>query len=178
MEQSMKTKTKKDEHTGFRNGDLFCFNCGNSYEISLPVPVKRFTAITKAFNVLHADCPKTWIEPVNDANGKSEEENIRWWMEFGEHGLSSKTMFNILSDDLRIQNRTPGTPSDPDDFRRCYLLLEAVPSFRLKLDRLKPINKTWSNLVVNWDKLTEMLQEQLKTKQPNGMYEFMKSLGC
>jgi hypothetical protein len=41
---------------------------------------------------------------------------------------------------------------------------------------LKPASKTWENLVENWDKLTEMLKEQMQTKKPNGMYEFMKQL--
>jgi hypothetical protein len=69
-------------------------------------------------------------------------------------------------------------PADPDDFRRCYLLIKAVPQWKERLVELKSLSETWSKLVDNWDKLTEMLEEQMRTRKANGMYELMNSLGC
>lgn len=170
---------KKKDNTGFRNGDLFCFNCGQAYKMNLPQPVDMATAIMKQFSKSHKDCPPTWIEPVNEGNTKTELENCSWWLINGEHGISSKTMFKYLDDNnLPVQIQSECHPLDPDDFRRCYLLLKAVPQFKDKLYRLKTISKTWSNLVDNWDRLTEMLEEQMRTKSKNGMYDFMDSLGC
>ena len=168
--------------TGFRNGALFCFNCGGSYEMPVPQPVTMASALMKQFDKDHKDCKQTWTEPTNEVENKTVVQNANWWAENGEHGMSSKTMFNHLSSGLhisRIKNDYPTTPSDPDDFRRCYLLLKAVPQWKEKseLERLKTLSKVWANLVDNWDKLEEMLKENLAIGA-NGMYEFMKELGC
>ncbi|MFA5299915.1 MAG: hypothetical protein WC389_17150 [Lutibacter sp.] len=168
---------KKEKHTGFRNEKLFCFHCGESQVMPVPIRIEMATAIMKAFEKLHRNCEKTWIEPVNDPYSKTEMENERWWMVHGEHGISSKTIFNHLSSFNRLENKYEGFPHDPSDFRRCYLLLKACPHFKTRLHRMKTVNPTWANLIDNWDRLTEMLEEQIKTRQPNGMYEFMNSLG-
>jgi hypothetical protein len=61
-------------------------------------------------------------------------------------------------------------------------LLEAVPEWKEKhhLNKLKGLSTTWSNLVDNWDKLTEMFEENRKNKWETsdkiGMYEFMQTL--
>lgn len=172
-----KTNTKKD-NTGFRNGDLFCFNCGTSQKLPLPMDAGLASDWMMAFSKRHKSCPKTWSEPQNSIEGKTEAENEKWWLTNGEHGTSSKTMYNHLTDGVKMNLDWQSTTSDPSDFRRCHLLLEAVPQYRNKLDKMKPISRTWSNLVDNWAKLTEMLLEQMRTKKANGMYELMKKLGC
>ncbi len=176
----MATKTKN--HTGFRNGDLFCFNCGGSFKMNLPQPVDVASKQMKSFAELHESCEKTWVEPIADSNGKTLEENKTWWLIHGEHGISSKNMFAVLGSGYSKSDGKLMTPSDPDDFKRCSQLLQAVPQWRSELHKLKPISETWSNLVDNWDKLEAMLIEakQLwsKGKGAKEMYEFMKSLGC
>jgi hypothetical protein len=174
--------TKKQEHTGFRNGDLFCFHCGASFKMLLPQPIDMVTGIMKVFSKVHKDCVKTWVEPVAETNGKSLEENKNWWLINGEHGISSKNMFAVLSGGYAQAEGRLCTPSDPDDFKRCSQLLQAVPQWRSELHKLKPISETWSNLVYNWDKLETMLIEARelwsKNKGAKEMYEFMKQLGC
>ncbi len=174
----MATKT---EHTGFRNGDLFCFNCGTSYKINYPQPVDMATAMMKQFVKSHKDCVKTWVEPIAESNGKSVKENADWWLKNGEQGISSKTMFKYLGD-TDITGRYEGHPCDPDDFKRCYKLLQAVPQWKSELHKMKSVSPVWEKLVDNWDKLTEMYERNIKEDWKNykkiGMYEFMKSLGC
>lgn len=177
--------TKIKSHTGFRNGDLFCFNCGSSYKMNLPQLVDMASAMMKQFGKSHKGCIKTWVEPVSETNGKTEEENANWWAENGEHGVSSKTMFNHLSKSLQVlglKNHYQGHPSDPDDFKRCYKLLQAVPQWKARLNELKTISSVWVKLVDNWDKLTEMYEQNVREDWNNykkvGMYEFMESLGC
>lgn len=169
------TKTKKKEHTGFRNGNFFCFNCGGEYNPHLPQPVDMMSAMLKQFAKTHKNCAKTWIEPVAETEGKTEKENADWWAKHGEQGISSKTMFKYL-DGRDLLTGRECTPSDPDDFRRCYLLLKAVPQWKAKLHLLKPLSPAWSNLVDNWDKLTEMLEDLMVKKKDNGMYDFMQTL--
>lgn len=174
--------TKKQEHTGFRNGDLFCFHCGASYKMNFPQPVKVAAAMMTEFAKSHKGCVKTWVEPVAETNGKTLEQNKEWWLLNGEHGISSKNMFSVLSGVYFKDGGNLCHPSDPDDFKRCSQLLQAVPQWRSELYKLKPISKTWSNLVDNWDKLEAMLIEARELwaqgKGAKEMYDFMKYLGC
>ena len=173
-------KQTKTEHTGFRNGDLFCFHCGDSHSLGLPLAIDELTEKVKTFAQRHESCPKTWVEPKPEsADTKSELENEDWWATKGEHGVSSKTMFNALCHGRKLENRSGNmTPSDPDDFRRCYLLIKAIPQWGTRLYLLESLSPTWKNIIENWDKLCEMLEDLMNKKKDNGMYKFMKSLGC
>lgn len=171
------TKNKiKIEHTTIRNEKLFCLNCGGEFRLIYPISVTEMNDKIKAFNLLHANCLKTWKEPKADQN-KDVKEKAMWWIANGERGMSSETMWNCLmgNKDFQISH-----PYDPDDFSRCYKLLVAVPEWKNELQKLKPLSKGWSNLVDNWDKLTKMYEQNEKEKWINyekiGMYEFMETL--
>ena len=162
--------------TTIRNEKLFCLNCGGDFAINYPLPVDEMSKKMKAFDDLHIDCKPTWTEPKADQS-KDIKEKAMWWIANGHVGMSSKTMWNCLigNKDFPINH-----PYDPDDFSRCYKLLQAVPEWKNELHKLKPLSKAWSNLVDNWDKLTEMYEqntkEQWKNSEKIGMYEFMQPL--
>jgi hypothetical protein len=175
-------RKKNQGTTGFRNGDLFCFNCGTAYNMNLPQPVTMASAMMIQFEIDHKDCLKTWTEPIADGNdGKSMIENMQWWRTHGEQGVSSKTMFKYIGG-IDITGGRESHPHDPDDFKRCYKLLQAIPQFKQNLHLMKEVSPVWSKLVDNWDKLTEMYEQNVKEDWKNykkiGMYEFMDSLGC
>ncbi len=167
---------KKEPHTVIRNSNIFCLNCGSEYKIKYPLPINEMTLKIDAFNLLHNDCEKTWVEPISDQS-KDLTEKAMWWISNGEKGLSSETMWNCLigNKDFRVNH-----PSDPDDFKRCYKLLQAVPEWKSELHKLKPLSNAWNNLIDNWDKLTTMYELNVKTEWKDyksiGMYEFMKTL--
>lgn len=170
---------KAKSHTGFRNEKLFCFNCGGSHDLQLPLPVKQMTDTMKAFDKLHKNCLPVWKEPEPPL-GKSEIEKAAWWLRSGETGLSSKTIYSIITGQNVMGTWGYSHPSDPDDFRRCYLLLKAVPEWCLKLDKMRKVSEVWDRLVDNWDKLSEMLEAAMNSKDGRApkMYDLMKSLGC
>jgi hypothetical protein len=174
----------RKQDTGFRNEDLFCFNCGTAQKIPMPIDMRLAADFMKSFAKIHKNCPKTWTEPIPETKEQTEYECATWWAGNGEHGISSKTMFNHLAGGTvsRLQNLHEGYPSDPDDFKRCYKLLQAVPQWKNRLNELKPLSPVWSNLVDNWDKLTEMYEQNERENWKNykkiGMYEFMKDLGA
>lgn len=179
-------RKKKSDHCVMRNGHPFCTHCGQSYVINLPAPIPVVTGAINGFVETHKNCEKTWTEPVADQS-QSIEQKLIFWYKNGERGISSNTMFanfvNLTSDFTRqvfrlLPKRQWHHPCDPDDFYRCHKLLETVPELRAHLDQLREISPVWNNLVDNWPKLTEMLEEQLRTRKTNGMYEFMKELGC
>jgi hypothetical protein len=162
--------------TTIRNQKLFCLNCGAEYSLNFPISPKDFSKKTKAFDTLHKDCKKTWQEPQADQS-KSLQERALWWIANGETGSSSKTMWNCF---MGAANFEINHPYDPDDFKRCYKLLKAVPEWNTHLYKLKPLSRQWSNLVDNWDKLTEMYElnekEGWKNYKEIRMYEFMQTL--
>lgn len=162
--------------TTFRNNNLFCLNCGGEFALQYPLAIDEMTKKMEAFDELHKDCKKIWVEPKADQS-KGVQEKAMWWMGSGEKGSSSETMWNCLMGNEKF---SINHPYDPDDFKRCYKLLEAVPEWKSELHKLKPLSTAWSNLVDNWDKLTEMFEENVKTRWKEyeriGMYEFMQTL--
>jgi hypothetical protein len=167
---------KMAEHCVIRNGNLFCTNCGSEFVISYPIDPRMFEGISKAFRDVHKNCKKKWQQPVVNQS-LTEKEKADWWLMFGERGVSSETIFQTI-DGRKILKHEGNHPMDPDDFRRCYLLLQTVPEWRNKLHFMKVVSPIWRELVDNWDLLTEMLEEQLTTGNANGMYQKMKSLGA
>lgn len=162
--------------TTIRNQKLFCLNCGGDFTLAFPVPVGEMKKKMKAFDSLHKDCKPTWIEPVVDQS-RAIKDKAMWWIGNGETGMSSETMWNCLigNKDFDINH-----PYDPDDFSRCYKLLETVPEWKTEIGKLKPLSIQWNNLVNNWQKLTEMYEKNTAEKWKNskeiGMYEFMQTL--
>lgn len=162
--------------TTIRNQKLFCLNCGGEFALQYPLAINEMIKKSKAFDDLHKDCKQTWTEPKADQS-KDVQQKAMWWMGSGEKGMSSETMWNRL---MGNKNFSVNHPYDPDDFKRCYKLLQAVPEWKAELHKLKPLSKAWSNLVDNWDKLTEMFEENVRTEWKQykriGMYEFMQTL--
>lgn len=163
-------------NTTIRNEKLFCLNCGGEYKLIYPIAVDLMTKKIASFNELHADCKAIWEEPKADQS-QSIGQKLDWWISNGQVGASSKTMWCCFKGQT---NFSISHPYDPDDFSRCYRLLESVPELKKELHRLKPLSQSWSNLVDNWDKLTEMFEQNEKEQWENaskiGMYQFMQKL--
>ncbi len=178
--EKKKRSKSKSSHVGFRNGALFCFHCGSSFNMQLPTPVSMATAMMTQFEKDHRKCKKTWTEPVAAPNGKSEQENALWWCLNGEHGMSSKSIYNELSRGLgcpQLGNDRTAAPHDPDDFRRCYLLLEAVPQWKSRLDELRKLSPIWSKLVDHWPRMTELIEQAMKSESGEAaeLYDLIQS---
>jgi len=161
-----------------RNKNLFCTNCGGEFVLKYPIGISEMAAKMDSFVALHKDCEKTWEEPKVES-GKTISERAVWWISDGERGASSEARWCCLMG--RGVKRT-NHPCDPDDFKRCYKLLQLIPEWKDELHKLKPLSPVWSLLVDNWNKLTEMFEENEKSGWKNykeiGMYEFMKKIGC
>ena len=167
----------------FRNEKIFCTNCGQEQVVPFPIQIPILSAMTKAFEKMHKKCKNVWKQPEPDMN-LPIINRIHWWLDNGERGISSETIFQTLSgrvirkkNSQALKHQDKGChPHDPDDFKRCYMLLKAIPEWKDDLYKLKDLSKEWNNLVDNWDVLTDMLEEQLSSKQNNGMYELMEKL--
>jgi len=162
--------------TTIRNQKLFCLNCGGEFALKMPIPITEMTNKMKSFDDLHKDCEPTWSEPTVDQS-KDIEAKALWWISNGHVGMSSKTMWSFF---MRVKEFDVNHPYDPDDFSRCYKLLEAVPEWKSRILELSALSTPWKNLAENWDKLTQMYEqnekEQWKNSKEVGMYEFMETL--
>lgn len=100
------------------------------------------------------------------------------WIVGDDTGISSKTMWAVLMGaDLNTQDRFRfSPPHDPSDFRRCHLLLVAVPEWLERLSEVAAAFPIWGPLVRDWDKLTALyLRDREKDGSPE-LYRLMKTL--
>lgn len=82
------------------------------------------------------------------------------WLASGERGLSSNAIVAHLTG-KPIGRYTPmprDYPHDPDDFRRCQLLLEAVPIARLTFPSMRSVSPEWARLVDAWDDIAAAIE--------------------
>lgn len=173
--------TKLAPHCVMINGGMRCLHCGDLHQIPYPIATTAMCTMLDSFALRHATCKNKWTPPVHNP-AWSITERIKWWLSVGEIGMSAATIYNRFMNMHRLFGIDECHPSDPDDFRRCYLLLRVLPEWRSDLGRkMKPVSIVWSNLVDNWDTLTTML-EKLMAAGPETpyteMYELMKKLGC
>lgn len=85
------------------------------------------------------------------------------WLAFGERGLSSEAIVSQLTGQAvgRIGRWGPDHPCDPDDFRRCEILLRAYPLARMVFPALMPSrSEVWARLVERWDQLVDLIESE------------------
>lgn len=92
----------------------------------------------------------------------TELEQMNAWLQTGDRGVSSETIFSVLSG-VKIARKC-GHPYDPADFFRCYQLLKAVPAWRARIGEMANVSQVWVILVENWDELEVLAIECEKMK--------------
>ena len=115
---------------------------------------------TKALAAKQADAVLAHAQQAYSKTRLSAEA-IRW-LALGERGLSSDTMFyrltGIRPNDL--YGAAKDHPCDPDDLRRCRLLLKQVPELAPQVDRMAEVSPTWQRLADNWNALCNRMDEE------------------
>jgi hypothetical protein len=84
------------------------------------------------------------------------------WLAGGERGVSSNTMFTVLTGVDALGTWEQDHPSDPADLLRCLKLLEQVPQLRPLVPNMRHVSPEWAALVDIWPQLTDTLAEELK----------------
>jgi hypothetical protein len=94
--------------------------------------------------------------------------DYRDWLLRGESGVSSMAILYAITGigpDAGGLNKfhysISDVPHDPDDFRRCYLLLKAFPELREQLPKVADKFPAWRKLVANWDDIEELLTSEI-----------------
>ena len=146
----------KSNHVVIHREGALCTHCGTYERIPMPQSVYRMAALLRSFEWEHRYCPKTWIRPTPQPS-MSLDQKIEIWLEWGYTGISSKTMLSVLTGKNILPESEYSHPLDWADFRRCYLLVEAVPELRASIDKMAEVSSEWAIIVHDWDKLIETL---------------------
>ncbi len=102
------------------------------------------------------------------------------WIAGRDTGRSSKTiwavMMGVMADGPRQSDLDYCTPSDPDDFGRCFRLLDRVPEWKSRMVEMGKIFPAWIPLAREWGRLTDLY----RTEHPSGrcpqLYDALKTL--
>jgi len=78
------------------------------------------------------------------------------WLLNGEKGLSSKAMVAHIMG----MGGTADHPYDPDDLRRCRLLVEQVPVIGALLPRMATCSPVWARIIAHWDELCSLMDSE------------------
>lgn len=83
------------------------------------------------------------------------------WLMTGERGISSNAIVTHLTGIYVSGAHYWDYPHDPSDFRRCELLLRAVPEARRHLPSLASKGLVWEKLVGAWDELVALGESEV-----------------
>ena len=97
------------------------------------------------------------------------KQGYKDWFRSTDTGISSNTIFGVMTGTLIAWT---GYPADPADFGRCYRLLAKFPEWRPRMQEVSKEYPNWERLVNNWDNLESLYREHLKS-QNHSMWHFM-----
>ena len=101
------------------------------------------------------------------------------WIAGSDTGSSSKAIWRHMMTGDAVEDRWGASyPHDPDDFGRCYRLLELMPDWRPRMVEMVKYNAEWRALVGAWDELTVMYAQAIAANQKYArpMYDRMHAL--
>jgi hypothetical protein len=101
-------------------------------------------------------------------------ERMSWWKERGEHGISSETIYSAFAGG---QPRYMNVPVDPDDFRRCKLLLDLIPEWRADLGKVSARYPWFAPMIAQWDEIERLYNLEVASGQAPKCYALMEKLG-
>ncbi len=90
-------------------------------------------------------------------NDNARDRALEWMI----NGQVGKSSLEIIRTALTGEGgHHPRHPLDPDDLRRCLLLLEKVPEATAALPLLAKASETWGRYVPEWKRLESLLREE------------------
>lgn len=112
-------------------------------------------------------CKAAKIKEINSLplahNLTGLSNSIVRWLATGERGASSETMLSHLAgvDCRDLDAQYAAHPHDPDDLRRCMLLLDQCPELVPLMPKMSSASKQWAALVAIWPELTATMLEEI-----------------
>src|SRR5271169_2270671 len=163
----MKTSKSKTDHVVLGANSLRCLHCGREYEMAMPCSIDMMIAMSKTFNKEHKGCKlnKESMEKRGIGTDKSQPHNEMDWIRGWDTGISSETIWSVMTGKYV---KSHDIPYDPSDFGRCYRLLQLFPQWKPRLPEVSAKYIRWKPFVEAWDELTALYEEE-KSANKNGM---------
>ena len=155
---------------------VHCDRCAHEWAAAyLPMELAKVVRILK-----RATCPACgalgrhiFFGPVPKPTPHGDAEA---WLTNGDTGISSETIWYMLTGRGRPPAQRFDVPHDPADFGRCYRLLRVMPAWRARLPEVAAAFPAWSPLVEAWDELTALYEQELPTRTAPKLYRRMQEL--
>ena len=100
------------------------------------------------------------LREQSSSKNKSLSPQAIAWLAKGERGISSNTMFTVLTGIDQMGGWGMSHPYDLGDFRRCRLLLKQCPDLAQNLSQMSSVSPQWKALVAHWDGLCRLMDEE------------------
>jgi hypothetical protein len=157
--------------------EVHCAKCDHEWSLGwLPCAVDLAVRLMK-----HAKCPACGAGAKQVLSGPlpraTKDGDAIGWLTNGDTGISSKTIWFVMTGRPMPDTFWPSTPSDPSDFGRCYRLLQVMPSWRARLPEVAAEYPEWKKLVAAWDEIEALYLAELPTGMARKTYDRMKELG-
>lgn len=150
---------------------VHCKPCAHEWVIAfLPMDAARFGKLANAACPMCGFRKQVFLGHIPKPTGHGDAEA---WIKNGDTGISSETIWSVLSGH---PVRRTGVPWDPADFGRCYRLLKAIPGWRGRLSEVASRHHDWKPLIEAWDELTALYEEELPKGKAPKLYERMQAL--
>jgi hypothetical protein len=97
----------------------------------------------------------------------TEEELANAWIESDDTGTSSETIWSVMTGRMFLPGRgwRGRTPSDGDDFGRCYRLIAKIPAWRKRLPEVAKAHPYWATIIRDWDRLGALYEAAIKATE-------------
>lgn len=90
------------------------------------------------------------------------------WLATGRRGISSNTMFTVLTGVDALNGSSGSHPLDPDDLHRCIDLLKSVPELRQDLHKMAEHSLQWAGLIANWEEIERCFLDEVRAGGTGG----------
>lgn len=99
------------------------------------------------------------------------ERAVLVWLCRGEKSLPAEsmalTLLGVPHNAILNRNFYSEAPCNTAEFRTCYFLVATCLGANERLDKVKPLSRTWANVINNWDRLVTLYEEErFQDKQP------------
>jgi hypothetical protein len=96
------------------------------------------------------------------------------WLLGRDTGISSKTMLY-----MHVIGKYPDygdIPYDPDDFGRCYRLIQQFPEIKKSFPKICMISESWKRLIFEWQELETLYIKELHLGDAPKLYNRIKEI--
>lgn len=104
----------------------------------------------------------------------SIQDRADWWLRRGETGISSKTIWCAFTGGAEHGPFGCSWPHDPDDYRRCKLLLDLIPEWRSNIGKVAARFPWFKPFSDRWDEFDALYVEESPGKRCPKLYGLMQ----